>query len=45
MKIVEFAKGVAAATGTTDTEAGKLVAAVFDQVTNAVAKGDEVSLR
>ena len=44
MNIGEFVKGVAAATGTGDAEAKKLVAAVFDQVANAAAKGDEVSI-
>ncbi len=40
----ELAKGVAAATGTSEADAKKAITAVFDQIAAAAAKGDEVSI-
>lgn len=44
MNAGELAKGVAAATGTSEAEAKKAIAAVFDQIAAAAAKGEEVSI-
>ncbi len=44
MNAGELAKGVAAATGTSEAEAKKAIAAVFDQIATAAAKGEEVSI-
>ena len=44
MNIGELAKGVAAATGSTEANAKAAIAAVFDQIADAAAKGDEVSI-
>jgi len=44
MNVSELAKGVAAATGTSDADARKAVTAVFDQIAGAAAKGEEVSI-
>jgi DNA-binding protein HU-beta len=44
MNITEFAKGVAAATGTAEADAKKVVAAVFEQIADAAAKGEELSI-
>lgn len=44
MNIGELAKGVAAATGSTEASAKAAIAAVFDQIADAAAKGDEVSI-
>ncbi len=44
MNAGELAKGVAAATGTSEAEAKKVIAAVFDQIAAAAAKGEEVSI-
>jgi DNA-binding protein HU-beta len=40
----ELAKGVAEATGTSEADAKAAVAAVFEQIAAAAAKGDEVSI-
>ena len=44
MNVSELAKGVAAATGTSDADAKKAITAVFDQIAGAAAKGEEVSI-
>ena len=44
MNISELAKGVAAATGSNEADAKKAITAVFDQIADAAAKGDEVSV-
>lgn len=44
MNIGELAKSVAAATGSTEASAKAVIAAVFDQIADAAAKGDEVSI-
>lgn len=44
MNIGELAKGVAGATGTSEAEAKAAIAAVFEQIAGAAAKGDEVSI-
>ncbi len=44
MNITELAKGVAAATETNEAAAKKAIAAVFDQIAEAVARGEEISL-
>lgn len=44
MNIGELAKGVAATTGTSEADARKAVAAVFDQIATAAAKGEEVAI-
>ena len=44
MKIGDLTKGVAEATGSTDADAKKAITAVFDQIANAAAKGEEVSI-
>jgi len=44
MNVGELAKGVAAATGSSEADAKKAVAAVFDQVVAAAAAGDDVSI-
>jgi DNA-binding protein HU-beta len=44
MNVGELAKGVAAATGTSETDAKKAITAVFDQIAAAAAKGEEVSI-
>ncbi len=44
MNAGELAKGLAAATGTSEAEAKKAIAAVFDQIAAAAAKGEEVSI-
>ncbi len=42
MNIGELAKGVATATGSTEADAKKAITAVFDQIADAAAKGEEV---
>jgi DNA-binding protein HU-beta len=44
MNIGELAKGVAGTTGTSEAEAKAAIAAVFDQIASASAKGEEVSI-
>ncbi len=44
MNIGELAKGVAAMTGTSEADAKKAVVAVFDQIADAAAKGEEVAI-
>lgn len=44
MNIGELAKGVAGTTGTSEAQAKAAIAAVFEQIANAAAKGDEVSI-
>ncbi|WP_242148385.1 MULTISPECIES: HU family DNA-binding protein [unclassified Sphingomonas] len=44
MNIADLTKGVAEATGSTDADAKKAITAVFDQIANAAAKGEEVSI-
>jgi DNA-binding protein HU-beta len=44
MNISELTKSVAQATGTTEADAKKAIAAVFDQIASAAAKGDEVAI-
>ncbi len=44
MNASELAKGVVEATGTSEANAKKAVAAVFDQIADAAAKGEEVSI-
>lgn len=44
MNIGELAKGVAGTTGTSEAEAKAAIAAVFEQIAAAAAKGEEVSI-
>ena len=44
MNIGELAKGVAGTTGTSEAQAKAAVAAVFEQIAGAAAKGEEVSI-
>jgi DNA-binding protein HU-beta len=44
MNISELTKSVAEATGTSDADAKKAIAAVFNQIASAVAKGGEVAI-
>lgn len=44
MNVGELAKGVAAATGTSEADAKKTITAVFDQIAAAAAKGEEISI-
>jgi DNA-binding protein HU-beta len=44
MNITELAKGVATVTGSSEADAKKAVTAVFDQIADAAAKGEEVSV-
>lgn len=44
MNIGELAKGVAGTTGTSEAKAKAAIAAVFDQIASAAAKGEEVSI-
>jgi DNA-binding protein HU-beta len=44
MNISELAKAVAGATSSSEAAARAAVLAVFDQISNAVAKGEEVSI-
>ena len=44
MNMGELAKGVAGATGTSEAEAKAAIAAVFEQIADAAAKGEEVSI-
>lgn len=44
MNIGELAKGVAGTTGTSEAAAKAAIAAVFDQIASAAAKGEEVSI-
>lgn len=44
MNIGELAKGVAATTGTSETAAKAVIAAVFEQIAEAAAKGEDVSV-
>jgi len=44
MNISELAKGVATSTGTGEADAKKAITAVFDQIADAAAKGEEVSI-
>ncbi len=44
MNINELAKGVATSTGSSDADAKKAIAAVFDQIAGAAVKGEEVSI-
>ncbi len=44
MNIGDLAKGVATATGSSEADAKKAITAVFDQIADAAAKGEEVSI-
>ena len=44
MNTSELIKSVAQATGMTDADAKKAIAAVFDQIASAAAKGEEVAI-
>ncbi|TVV76918.1 HU family DNA-binding protein [Sphingomonas solaris] len=44
MNISELAKSVAAVIGTSEADAKKAVSAVFDQIADAAAKGEDVSI-
>ena len=44
MNIGELAKGVGGTTGTREAEAKAAIAAVFDQIASAAAKGEDVSI-
>ncbi len=44
MNIGELAKGVAGTTGTSEAQAKAAIAAVFEQIAGAAAKGEEVSI-
>ncbi len=44
MNIGELAKGVAGTTGTSEAHAKAAIAAVFEQIAGAGAKGEEVSI-
>lgn len=44
MNIGELAKGVAGATGSSEADVKKAITAVFDQIANAAAKGEEISI-
>jgi len=44
MNIGDLAKGVAAATGTSEADAKKAITAVFDQIAAAAAKDEEVAI-
>lgn len=44
MNIGELAKGVAGTTGTSEVQAKAAIAAVFEQIAGAAAKGEEVSI-
>ena len=44
MNVSELAKGVAAATGTSEADAKKAITAVFDGVADAASRGEEVSI-
>jgi len=44
MNISELTKGVATSTGSSEADAKKAVMAVFDQIAQAAAKGEEVSI-
>jgi DNA-binding protein HU-beta len=44
MNIGDLAKGVAGATGSSETDAKKAITAVFDQIAGAAAKGEDVSI-
>ena len=44
MNIGELAKGVVGTTGTSEAQAKAAIAAVFEQIAGAAAKGEEVSI-
>ena len=44
MNISELAKGVATSTGSSETDAKKAITAVFQAISDAAAKGEEVSI-
>ena len=44
MNINELAKGVAQTTGSSEADAKAAIAAVFEQIACAAAKGDEISI-
>lgn len=44
MNISELAKGVATSTGSSEADAKKAITAVFNQIADAAAEGDEVSI-
>lgn len=44
MNIGELTKGVATATGSSEADAKKAITAVFDQIADAAAKGEDVSI-
>lgn len=44
MNISELAKGVATSTGSNEADTKKTITAVFDQIADAAAKGEEVSI-
>ncbi|RYF02924.1 MAG: HU family DNA-binding protein [Oxalobacteraceae bacterium] len=44
MNMSDLAKAVAAATSTSETDAKSAITAVFDQIADAAAKGEEVSV-
>ena len=44
MNMAELAKGVSATTEMSESDAKKAITAVFDQIADAAAKGDDVSI-
>ena len=44
MNIGELAKGVAAATGSSEADAKSAIVAVFDKIAGAAAKGEDVAI-
>lgn len=44
MNIGELTKGVATATGASEADAKKAITTVFDQIADAAAKGEDVSI-
>jgi DNA-binding protein HU-beta len=44
MNIGELAKGVAATTGSSESDAKAAITAVFDQIASAAAKGEDISI-
>jgi len=44
MNISELTKGVATSTGSSEADAKKAITAIFNQIADAAAKGEEVSI-
>ena len=44
MNIAELAKGVAGVTGTSEADAKTAISAVFSQIADAAARGDEIAI-